>query len=102
MSSNNTVLPPVHRLQPLADWAKQNITAVITATSDDEFKPAFNQFVSEHVKKIVLNEREITSEEYRSRLQKERVNLIGATINIHDVVEVPKLQKDGEANEVSL
>ncbi|KAL5510996.1 hypothetical protein ACEPAG_3715 [Sanghuangporus baumii] len=97
--SSSTILPP--RLQSLSDWAKQNLTALITAESNDDFNTAFDQFVSKHVKKIVFNDRELTRDEYKQRLLKERHNLVGATINIRNVVEVPRIEKGGETTEAS-
>ncbi|KAL5478665.1 hypothetical protein ACEPAI_1942 [Sanghuangporus weigelae] len=97
--SSSTILPP--RLQPLSNWAKQNLTALVTAESNDDFDTAFDQLISKHVKKIVFNDRELTRAEYKQRLLKERVNFLGATINIHDIVEVPKVEKGGETTEAS-
>ncbi|OCB87938.1 hypothetical protein A7U60_g4895 [Sanghuangporus baumii] len=97
--SANPALPP--RLEHLSDWAKQNLTELITAASNDDFNTAFDQFISKHVKKIVFNDRELTRTEYKQRLLKERHNFVGATINIRNVVEVPKVEKGGETTEAS-
>lgn len=83
--SSNFALPP------LDVWATEHLTALITAATQEKFDQAFNNFISKSVK-IELDGASLTREEYKQKLQNERVKFEGfARINILNTVQAPKL-----------
>ena len=65
MSSSNIFLPV------LSDWAEQRITAIYNATTETDFDIAFNAFISSKCH-IIVNGKEMTREQYRQQLRREK------------------------------
>lgn len=84
MATSNIVLPP------LDTWAKQHLTALITAKTGQDFDQAFDNFIAKNVK-VTFNGAPLTRDQYKQQLQGERLLEADATINIENVVIAPQL-----------
>lgn len=77
-------------LVPLDTWAKEHLTSLITAKTQDAFDQAFESFISKEVK-VTINGAHLTREQYKEQLQNERGSAQLASINIEDIVLAPIL-----------
>lgn len=84
MATSNIVLPP------LDTWAKEHLTALITAKTQQDFDQAFDNFISQNVK-VTFNGSPLTRDQYKTQLQGERFLEAGVTINIDNLVLAPQL-----------
>jgi len=84
MATSNIVLPP------LDTWAKEHLTALITAKTGQDFNQAFDNFIAKNVK-VTFNGAPLTRDQYKKQLQGERLLEADATINIENVVIAPQL-----------
>lgn len=84
MATSNIVLPP------LDTWAKEHLTALITAKTGQDFDQAFDDFIAKNVK-VTFNGAPLTRDQYKQQLQGERLLEADATINIENVVIAPQL-----------
>ncbi|KAF9265112.1 hypothetical protein L218DRAFT_998087 [Marasmius fiardii PR-910] len=61
--TSNIVLPPA------ATWARQHLSSLIQATSQETFNSAFDSFISRDVKEITLNGTRISRDEYKEKFR---------------------------------
>ncbi|KAF7306231.1 hypothetical protein MIND_00413700 [Mycena indigotica] len=79
--SVNIVLPG------LQAWAEQHLSAILKATTADDFDTAFESFVAKHAT-IAVNGKSVSREEYKKQLQGEGFNEAGAEVSFSGAVEV--------------
>lgn len=78
-------------LPPLNAWAKQRLTALITATTQANFDSAFDNFIAKDIKNTTFNGVSLSRDEYKQQLQGERILERTATISVTNEVQAPQL-----------
>ncbi|CCM01678.1 uncharacterized protein FIBRA_03742 [Fibroporia radiculosa] len=77
---------------PLTEWTKTNLSAIYSATTQDDFTSAFNQFIADDAH-ITVNGKHITREKYQQLLEGQKALQKSASVTYAGAVGVPK-EKD--------
>ncbi|KAG7087413.1 hypothetical protein E1B28_013381 [Marasmius oreades] len=78
--TSNIVLPPADT------WAQRHLSALIQASSQEDFNSAFDLFISHDVKEIILNGDKVTREEYKQKFRSQVFDERAATVTFAGTV----------------
>ena len=70
----------------LDEWAKQRLTAVVTAKTQQSYDKAFDAFISQNVR-ITFNGKSLTRDEYKRRIRSEETFQLSSSADIRNIVE---------------
>ena len=73
----------------LDEWAKQRLTAVVTAKTQQSYDKAFDAFISQNVR-ITFNGKSLTRDEYKRRIRSEETFQLSSSADIRNIVEAGK------------
>jgi hypothetical protein len=85
---------PIPIILELPDWVKQHLQLVYQAKTEKDFDTAFDAFISQHAT-ITVNGEELSRSQYKKQLWNEQTSKVSATVDIKDIVAVPK-RSNGE------
>ena len=77
----------------LSAWARQSITAVFQATSPDKFDTAFDSFISNDAKSIVVNGKNMSRDQWKHTLKEMRANEKSAEVKFLGTVETENAEE---------
>ncbi len=80
-------------LPTLSTWAQNRLTALFSATTQDDFDTAYENFVAKQVH-ITVNGKHVSRADYKTQLWQEKGLESGAEVSYPGTVEVPGT--DGE------
>ncbi|KAF9265117.1 hypothetical protein L218DRAFT_184265 [Marasmius fiardii PR-910] len=86
---------------PSADvWAQRLLTALIQASSQEDYDSTFDAFISQDIKEIILNGAHVSRDEYKSKFRSQAFDERGATVNFVGTVANGQdaLQSGGTGN----
>ena len=84
-----------------SDWIKQRIESLYQAKTQDDFNEAFDNFISKNAKSFTFNGEKLTRDEYKQKIQDQRVLERSTFIFFQGVVDSPPLNAKSGGDAVS-